>query len=94
MNLKDIVSREICYENAERQLRKKYPKGKITFKECYICGYLAWNSTEPKGIDTYKIISMDIGQSPCPKCIEMVQRSPEVYDWVLQVLVHTFRKEE
>jgi hypothetical protein len=92
MHLKDIVSKKVCYENVEKQLRKQHPKGKITFKECYMCGYLAYSSTDPKGIDTYKIINMDKGQ--CPKCMELAQRTPEVYDWVLQVLAHTLRKDE
>jgi ribosomal protein L32 len=61
-------------------------KGTVTFSECPLCGHLEWHSTSCSG-DGIEVVS----DENCPKCREVSTRSPEIFNWVLNVISHTRR---
>lgn len=70
-----------------RRLRQAAPsdcrKGKVTIRLCPMCAITSWVSSYTDEPDE-TVIETD--SSPCQRCQEVHQRSPEIVDWVLAVL--------
>ena len=57
----------------------------LTLAECAVCGWLDWISSAPAESPGVSVERMEPGR--CPSCASVQMRSPEVYNWVLSVLV-------
>ncbi len=72
------------YENFIEKYRYE---GQVTILECNICGHLQWGCSKISG-QGYNVEPL----YDCNKCAEVVCRSPEITQWVLNVIKQAFRK--
>jgi hypothetical protein len=73
-----------------RVLAREGP-GRVTVRECLVCGYFEWASTQRDVPDEVVVEVVAPADDPlwvCPKCLEVVRRAPEVYAWVVDVVRH------
>lgn len=64
--------------------------GHIFLEECQVCGLLRWSCTrtaDPNAV-TVEPLNDRCGEYPCERCIAVVRRAPEVYEWVCAVVAH------
>lgn len=78
-----IKPRELRYQEAWKHFERG--PGLVVMAECDICGYLDWRSTHTKEPDGYRIVPMEY----CHRCEEVRQRSPEIFQWVINALAKT-----
>lgn len=77
-----------------RVLAREGP-GRVTVRECLVCGYFEWASTQrdvPDEVVVEVVSLLDAALAAdwvCPKCLEVMRRAPEVYAWVVNVVRHT-----
>lgn len=57
--------------------------GLVHFRLCPFCGHADWVSSSAEGEPK---ISAEIGESACQICLSVQRRSPEVFQWVLNVV--------
>lgn len=76
-------------ERSSEQHRTDDCKGEVHFSECCLCGRLVWTRTCKEG-SGYCIEPMSADD--CPMCKEVFQRSPELANWVLNVVTHALRR--
>jgi hypothetical protein len=57
----------------------------VTLNECDVCGYLEWASSTKAPQPKVTVQSME--RATCPRCTAIAMRSPELFGWVLSVLV-------
>jgi len=62
-------------------------EGRVEISECLICGFLQWGSTIRDG-SGYFVSELH----SCPKCVEAIQRAPELAVWVTNVVNQAIRK--
>ena len=84
-------------DEVAKQVLGKDLDGRVIVQQCEICGYSEYDRTysgpsQPiKGqicsIKPWPEHSFD-GNFTCSSCIEVKQRAPEIYDWVLRVIEH------
>ena len=70
------------------QAMQRYLPGLVTFQECDICGFLEWSSTATKEPDGYFV---EPRHGNCPRCQEVLARSPEIALWVMNVVLKAQR---
>lgn len=76
-------------QNMLEQDAQKYRQngtGRVTFKQCPVCGYVEMRQVTADG-HGYELIRRE-KTDPCPRCVEAAQRSPELYKWVLNAIAH------
>ncbi len=80
----DVMTRDQrIAEFAKRQPRADTHS--ISIAECDICGFLDWVCSNPAEAPSVTVERMEVGR--CPRCASVQMRSPEVFSWVLSVLV-------
>ncbi|HTE41721.1 MAG TPA: hypothetical protein VK629_12890 [Steroidobacteraceae bacterium] len=70
------------YEQTARRYAKDGEFQAITLQECGMCGYLEFVSAGKYPTFGYVIEPLET----CPKCREAHQRSPELHQWILNVV--------
>jgi hypothetical protein len=58
----------------------------VTLQECDFCGWLEWVSSAVAPQPSVRVERMEGGR--CQRCSGVSIRNPEVFNWVLSVLVH------
>lgn len=79
MDTKDFTSRE----EAQRIVALGYFPGRVTLRECNICGHIQWSCTETKEPDSIVILDLN----SCPACNHVMMRAPEIAQWVFSVVL-------
>jgi hypothetical protein len=59
--------------------------GLVVLSECRLCGLVEWSSTYTKEPAGYRVEQRP--ESQCGQCRDARYRSPEAFDWVVNVLV-------
>lgn len=73
---------EVSPEHQARILRAEGP-GEVKVWRCGVCGRLGWVGTDRTKPDAV-IVELTDG-SQCPACAQVMQRNPEMYEWVIGV---------
>jgi hypothetical protein len=60
-------------------------ESKVIIKECCVCGHLDWASSQKANPPSVIVEPMYAGQ--CPECNTVAARAPEVFRWVVGVLM-------
>lgn len=82
--IQDVMTRDERIAN----FAKRQPSADthhVTIQECDMCGYLEWVCSAAAPQPAVSVERMDAGR--CPRCASVQMRSPEVFDWVLSVLL-------
>lgn len=74
-----------------KALYEKYGAGHVTVYMCPICGHTEWSSTDSGGkpgiLFKDMLLASKYGDTDgCKICIEIQNRAPEIFGWVLLVL--------
>lgn len=77
--------RELVAER-ERLIISAHGPGRVVMGHCIMCGRLQWQSTT-KGAETAVQYNEIQGES-CERCTAVRMRAPEVFDWVVGVVMH------
>jgi len=87
MNFNDLIPRHLRYETAAAEYRKTSPTGKglVVLKECKTCGMLNFGSLTSGEQDAVHVEPLENARD-CPRCMNVFNRAPEVYDWVMSAL--------
>lgn len=75
-------------QNYINRFLERQGKGHHQIGQCCLCGHLEWRATYTNKPDGYSLST--IQPSYCPKCQEVLQRSPEIMQWVVNVISHAF----
>lgn len=78
------------HERAVEHAQESYGPGLITYRECDLCGYLAWVQTDTSakpGIVVTRFAPHNTEYDrQCPQCAEAYSRAPELFRWVFGVI--------
>lgn len=77
--------RRYCEENLAEYIAQGCT---VTFWMCPLCGWYRWLSATEKGGGFKIVVDNLFEEGQCPKCQEVAQRSPEIFQWVLSVIGH------
>ncbi len=88
MNIEHLPTKNERYEDfVKHQIRDGY--NYLEIAECDICGYLEYKSASKREQKGYNVEILQ--QTECKKCVEIVMRNPEIYNWILTVIWKTLR---
>lgn len=73
---------------AERDYPQEVADGRlVVFRVCRVCGNAVFESSQALGMG-FRVDLEDLSQSDCTPCTEVFRRTPELYRWVIGVIVH------
>lgn len=87
MNLK------LTDEQKQHLLRRGPGPGHWHFTCCPTCGHLEWRMTQNNEPDDVTVQEDTMGRG-CAMCQDVAQRSPEIFQWVLNTINYQHRRRE
>lgn len=82
---------QLTSQEKQKLLDRGYGPGHRHFTCCPTCGYLEWRMTQKDQLEDVTVHEDSMGRG-CPRCAEVLQRDPEIFQWVLAVLGYRDRK--
>ena len=74
-------------EHRDRKILQAHGPGAVTMRQCLLCGYLEWVcSARDKPSEVCIEEMMMLGD--CPRCTVVMQRAPEIYEWMCGIVQH------
>lgn len=68
--------------SVEALAARQNPTGEVTYKVCARCGNAEWVTSL---LSAARKVNVKLNNGSCPRCSDVRQRNPELFDWVMDV---------